>query len=104
MVSKWIKRKIRCQRGEKGANKRKILLWEPRLVEMRNAFSELEEEVSAPATGLDKERKERANADSLPQGGVLVLGTVKLGIWIVRFVPGIGNLGPGGVSARWGYI
>ena len=41
-------------------------------METRNAFGALEE-ASSPSTGLDKERKE-ADAGSLPQGRVFVLG------------------------------
>ena len=55
----------------RGHQERKGLLKEPCLEETRNSFIELdEEEVSTPATGYDKERKERGDADSLPQGRV----------------------------------
>ena len=74
------KRRMGCQEEEEeGTKRRKILLREPRSVETRNAFStsdtleEEEEEVSAPATGLE-ERKDGAEVGSLPLGRVFVLG------------------------------
>ena len=75
MVSTGARRRMGCQEEEeKGVKRTRVLLREPCLVKMRNTFGALEKEMSVPATGLEKERMEGADAGSLAKDTVLVLG------------------------------